>query len=147
MNLKELHATWEEDCKIDKMRLDETSLNTPILHAKYLKLLAEAKLSFKRVDNDHNLLMKDKWLWYNGKLSQEEIAAKGWNPDPFDGLKVLKGEMEHYYGSDPEIQASQDRLTYYRTVIETLSEIISSLNWRHQNIKNIIEWRKFESGG
>jgi hypothetical protein len=147
MNLKELHATWEEDCKIDKMRLDETSLNTPILHAKYLKLLAEAKLSFKRVDNDHNLLMKDKWLWYNGKLSQEEIAAKGWNPDPFDGLKVLKGEMEHYYNSDPEIQASQDRLTYYRTVIETLSEIISSLNWRHQNIKNIIEWRKFESGG
>jgi hypothetical protein len=147
MNLKELHATWEEDCKIDKMRLDETSLNTPILHAKYLKLLAEAKLSFKRVDNDHNLLMKDKWLWYNGKLSQEEIAAKGWNPDPFDGLKVLKGEMEHYYESDPEIQASQDRLTYYRTVIETLSEIISSLNWRHQNIKNIIEWRKFESGG
>jgi len=147
MNLKELHATWEEDCKIDKMRLDETSLNTPILHAKYLKLLAEAKLSFKRVDNDHNLLMKDKWLWYNGKLSQEEIAAKGWNPDPFDGLKVLKGEMEHYYSSDPEIQASQDRLTYYRTVIETLSEIISSLNWRHQNIKNIIEWRKFESGG
>jgi hypothetical protein len=91
--------------------------------------------------------MKDKWLWYNGKLSQEEIAAKGWNPDPFDGLKVLKGEMEHYYNSDPEIQASQDRLTYYRTVIETLSEIISSLNWRHQNIKNIIEWRKFESGG
>lgn len=147
MNLKELHATWEEDCKIDKMRLDETSLNTPILHAKYLKLLAEAKLSFKRVDNDYNLLMKDKWLWYNGKLSQEEIAAKGWNPDPFDGLKVLKGEMEHYYESDPEIQASQDRLTYYRTVIETLSEIISSLNWRHQNIKNIIEWRKFESGG
>jgi len=147
MNLKELHATWEEDCKIDKMRLDETSLNTPILHAKYLKLLAEAKLSFKRVDNDHNLLMKDKWLWYNGKLSQEEIATKGWNPDPFDGLKVLKGEMEHYYNSDPEIQASQDRLTYYRTVIETLSEIISSLNWRHQNIKNIIEWRKFESGG
>jgi len=147
MNLKELHAAWEEDCKIDKMRLDETSLNTPILHAKYLKLLAEAKLSFKRVDNDHNLLMKDKWLWYNGKLSQEEIAAKGWNPDPFDGLKVLKGEMEHYYNSDPEIQASQDRLTYYRTVIETLSEIISSLNWRHQNIKNIIEWRKFESGG
>ena len=147
MNLKELHVTWEEDCKIDKMRLDETSLNTPILHAKYLKLLAEAKLSFKRVDNDHNLLMKDKWLWYNGKLSQEEIAAKGWNPDPFDGLKVLKGEMEHYYSSDPEIQASQDRLTYYRTVIETLSEIISSLNWRHQNIKNIIEWRKFESGG
>jgi len=147
MNLKELHATWEEDCKIDKMRLDETSLNTPILHAKYLKLLAEAKLSFKRVDNDHKLLLKDKWLWYNGKLSQEEIAAKGWNPDPFDGLKVLKGEMEHYYDSDPEIQASQDRLTYYRTVIETLSEIISSLNWRHQNIKNIIEWRKFESGG
>lgn len=147
MNLKELHEEWEKDCKIDKMRLDETSLATPTLHAKYLKLLTDAKLNFKRVENENNVLMKNKWLWYNGKLSKEDITAIGWNPDPFDGLKVLKGEMEHYYDADPEIQASKDRLTYYRTVIETLNEIISNLNWRHQNIKNIIEWRKFESGG
>ena len=37
-------------------------------------------------------------------MSHEEILEKGWNPDPFDGLKVLKGDMEHYYDSDPEIQ-------------------------------------------
>lgn len=147
MNLQQLLEEWENDCKIDKMRLDETSLNTPILHAKYLKLLSEAKLQLKRTENDQKNLLKDKWLWYNGKLSQEEIIAKGWNPDPFDGLKVLKGEMEHYYESDPELQQSEEKITYFKTVIDTLNEIVSTLNWRHQNIKNIIEWRKFESGG
>jgi len=147
MNLQQLLEEWENDCKIDKMRLDETSLSTPILHAKYLKLLSEAKLQLKRTENDQKILLKDKWLWYNGKLSQEEIIAKGWNPDPFDGLKVLKGEMEHYYESDPELQQSEEKITYFKTVIDTLNEIVSTLNWRHQNIKNIIEWRKFESGG
>jgi len=147
MNLQQLLEEWENDCKIDKMRLDETSLSTPILHAKYLKLLSEAKLQLKRTENDQKNLLKDKWLWYNGKLSQEEIIAKGWNPDPFDGLKVLKGEMEHYYESDPELQQSEEKITYFKTVIDTLNEIVSTLNWRHQNIKNIIEWRKFESGG
>jgi len=147
MNLQQLLEEWENDCKIDKMRLDETSLSTPILHAKYLKLLSEAKLQLKRTENDQKNLLKDKWLWYNGKLSQEEIIAKGWNPDPFNGLKVLKGEMEHYYESDPELQQSEEKITYFKTVIDTLNEIVSTLNWRHQNIKNIIEWRKFESGG
>jgi len=147
MNLKELHEMWEVDCKIDKMRLDETSLDTPILHAKYLKLLTDAKLSLKQVEGEQKALLKDKWLWYNGKLSEEEIKEKGWNPDPFNGLKILKGEMDHYYDTDPEIRKSEERLTYYRTVIDTLMDIISSLTWRHQNIKNIIEWRKFESGG
>ena len=49
--------------------------------------------------------------------------------------------MEHYYNSDPEIQKSEEKIEYYKTVIETLSEIINNLNWRHQTIGNIIKWK------
>ena len=31
-------------------------------------------------------------------------------------------------------------------IVETLTEIVSNLNWRHQTIGNIIKWKQFESG-
>ena len=137
---------WSDDCKIDNVHLDETSRKTPVLHSKYLGLLSQAKIQLKKYEFKQKSLLKDKWLYYNGKMSQEDIIEKGWDPDPFDGLKVLKGEMEHYYDSDPEIQKSEELIQYWKTVIDTLTEIVSNLNWRHQTIGNIIRWKQFESG-
>jgi c-di-GMP-related signal transduction protein len=137
---------WEEDCKIDGMKLDTVSSETPTLHAKYLRLLTEAKLQLKRVEFKQKTLLKEKWLYYNGKMSQEELEEKGWNPDPFNGLKVMKGEMEHYYDSDPEIQKSEELIEYWKTTRDTLIDIVDSIKWRHQTIRNMISWRQFESG-
>jgi hypothetical protein len=80
-------------------------------------------------------------------MSQEEIDSKGWNYDPFNGLKIMKGDMEYYYDSDTEIQKSEEKITYYKTIVETLQEIVESIRWRHQTIGNIIKWKQFESGG
>tara|TARA_Y100000033_G_scaffold17794_1_gene16703 strand:- start:530 stop:946 length:417 start_codon:yes stop_codon:yes gene_type:complete len=136
---------WAEDSQI-KMQLDESSRETPKLHAKYLELLSTTKLMLKRTEFQQKVLLKEKWLYYNGKMSQEEVVEKGWDPDPFNGLKILKGEMDYYYDSDPEIQKSEEKIQYYKTVIDTLEQIISNLNWRHQTIGNIIKWKQFESG-
>ena len=54
--------------------------------------------------------------------------------------------MDHYYDTDPEIQESELKIEYYKNVIDTLSEIISNVNWRHQTIGNMIKWKQFESG-
>ena len=145
IGLKQIHDMWAEDSQI-KMQLDESSRETPTLHAKYLELLSTTKLMLKRTEFQQKVLLKEKWLYYNGKMSQEEVVEKGWDPDPFDGLKILKGEMDYYYDSDPEIQKSEEKIQYYKTVIDTLEQIISNLNWRHQTIGNIIKWKQFESG-
>jgi len=137
---------WAKDCNIDANKLDEASRQAPLLHAKYLELISTYKLQLKKTEFEQKKLLKDKWLWYNGKMSQEEMEEKGWNPDPFNGLKILKGEMDHYYDTDPEIQESELRIQYYKNVIDTLTEIISNVNWRHQTIGNIIKWKQFESG-
>tara|TARA_B100000886_G_scaffold85116_1_gene55725 strand:+ start:2614 stop:3033 length:420 start_codon:yes stop_codon:yes gene_type:complete len=137
---------WQTDSIIDNAKLDETSKNTPQLHSKYLQLWSTAKLELRRSEFEQKKLLKDKWLYYNGKMDQETIKEKGWVPDPFDGLKILKGEMDYYYDSDPEIQKSEERIQYWKTVVDTLSEIIDNLKWRHQTIGNIIKWKQFESG-
>lgn len=145
IDLKEVLASWAEDSKIS-MQLDEDSRNTPLLHAKYLELLSNAKLLLKRAEFSQKTLLKQKWEWYNGKMSHEDIVELGWDPDPFNGLKVMKGDMSYYYDADPEIQKSEEKIQYYKTVVETLTEIVSNLNWRHQTIGNIIKWKQFESG-
>ena len=55
--------------------------------------------------------------------------------------------MDHYYDSDKEIQESELKIQYYKTMIDTLSEIVNNLNWRHQTISNMIRWKVFEAGG
>ena len=96
---------------------------------------------------EQKVLLKEKWLYYNGKLSEEEIREKGWSPDPFNSLKILKGEMDYYYDADPEIQKSEEKIEYYKNTVSVLTEIVDTIKWRHQTIGNMIKWKVFESGG
>lgn len=145
MDLNDILAQWGEDCEIGH-NLDEASRDTPKLHAKYLGYHIQTKLLLKRAEEKQQILLKNKFLWYNGKLSQEEVSALGWNPDPFDGLKIMKGDLSYYYDSDPEIQQSEAKVVYFKTMLEALKEIIDTLKWRHQGIANAIRWKQFEAG-
>jgi len=146
MTLDQINAMWQKDCRIDALAIDEASRQTPELHAKYLQILSEFKLKLKQAEFKQKELMKYKWLWYNGKLSQDEIEKFGWQPDPFDGLKILKGEMEHYVEADPELVESEAKIEYLKTCIDTTKEIVENLKWRHQTIGNMIRWKQFEAG-
>jgi len=145
MNLNEILDEWKNDCILSN-KLDEESKKTPTLHAKYLSYLSIAKLNLLRAENAQKILLRDKFLYYNGKLDQDSIEKNGWKYDPFDGLKILKGDMDYYYESDTEIQQSEEKIQYYKNMIDVLKEIVDTLKWRHQNIRNIIEFRKFEAG-
>ena len=145
MDLDGILASWAQDCEIGH-NLDDASRETPKLHAKYLGYFTQAKLLLKRAEDKQQILLKQKFLWYNGKLSEEEIKQFGWDPDPFDGLKIMNGDMDYYYDSDPEIQQSEAKVVYYKTMVDTLKEIIDNLKWRHQTIGNVIRWRQFEAG-
>ena len=145
IDLENIHKMWKEDSKITR-RLDEASEATPALHAKYLEIIGHLKMQRRKAENAQKILLKQKWLYYNGKMSQEEIAELGWDFDPFQGLKVLKGEMEYYYEADIDIQKSEDKIQYIKTCIETVHEIIENVKWRHQTIGNMIKWRQFEAG-
>ena len=136
LQLNDILEQWKTDSLIE-MPLDESSKQTPKLHSKYLKLLSLAKFQLKKAEMEQKTLLKDKWLYYNGKLSEEEINEKGWSPDPFNGLKILKGEMDYYYDADPEIQKSEEKIEYYKNTVSVLTEIVDTIKWRHKTIMNI----------
>ena len=147
MNLDQILEEWATDSQLPHTNLDEASRETPKLHAKYLSLLSQAKLRLKKAEMDQKSLLRLKWEWYNGKMSEEKIKELGWNFDPLNGLKIMKGEMDYYYDSDKEIQESELKIQYLNTCIDTLKEIVNNLNWRHQTIGNMIRWKVFEAGG
>lgn len=146
LQLDTILEMWKKDSVIDEMNLDESSLNSAKLHAKYLELHSVTKLRLKKKELNFKVLLKNKFLWYNGKLSKAEIDKLGWEYDALNGLKILKGELDYYYDSDEHIQEAQAEIEYLKATVETLDEIIQNIKWRHQNIKNAIEWRKFQSG-
>ena len=146
MTLDKILEQWEQDAEIKTNDLDNASLETPKLHAKYIRLLTQAKLKLKSAQLDQKVLLRDKWLWYNGKMSQQRMEELDWDYDPLDGLKVMKGDMNYYYDSDPDIQKSEQKIIYYKTMVETLPDIVDNIKWRHQTIRNIINWRQFVDG-
>ena len=146
LTLTAIQKEWEKDCEIDDIELDKSSLHIPKLHAKYSGLLSNKKLALIKYENELKDIIKDNWLWYTGKLSKEEIEDKGWEFDPFDGLTVLKTDYDKFFDSDKDIRIINDKIEYLKVTIEYLSDIVSQLTWKHQTIKNIIEWRKFMAG-
>ena len=146
MNLENILELWKKDSVIDDMKLDEASRESAKLHSKYLELHSVARLKLKKLELDFKPILRDKFMHYNGKLSQEEMDSKSWDYDPLDGLTVLKGDMDKFYDADPVIQEHQSKMIYLQEVCDTLKEILDNVKWRHQTIKNMIEWRKFTSG-
>jgi hypothetical protein len=144
--LNKILEMWAVDCKI-LPSLEQASRDTPLLHAKYLPLWSQATVHIKRLEAQQKILLKRKWLYYAGKLTREQIEEYGWDYDPFDGLKVLKSDMDKYYDADTDIQKSVTDIAYWKTIIDTLNEILASIRWRHQTIGNAIKFRIFEAGG
>ena len=146
MNLESILEMWKKDSIIDEVQLDEASRDSAKLHSKYLDLYSVAKLKQKDLDLKFKVILRDKFKHYNGKLSQEEMDRKGWDYDPLDGLTVLKGDLDKWYDADEVIQDHQKKMAYQEQVVATLKEILDNIKWRHQTVKNMIEWRKFTSG-
>jgi hypothetical protein len=137
MQLNDIIAMWKRDSKIDTAALDDTSKENSKLHAKYIELHSVIKLQLKRKEHQQKVLLRDKWLHFSGKLSKERIDEYGWSYDPFDGLKVLKSDFHYFFDSDPELQKSEEHITYLKTVEETLKEIVDTIKWRHLTLTMI----------
>ena len=143
MTLDEIKLQWEKDCEVDDIELDKSSLEVPKLHAKYSDMLSSKILLLKKYNQDYNELLKYKWLWYTGKLDDDKIKEFGWQTDPFDGLKIMKNDFNYFFNADKDLQTKVD---YLEVTVDFLKRCMDNITWRHQTIKNTIEWRKFMAG-
>jgi hypothetical protein len=147
LSLEEVLSLWAKDSIIDKSRLDEISVDSARLHAKWLQILAAVRRNLFKAKEARDALSHEKNLWMTGKMTKEEIEERGWAYDPFNGhSKPLKSEMGEYVKVDPEIQALRDRVNELEVIHDTVVEIVDSIKWRHQSVRNAISFMQFTSG-
>ena len=143
MNLDEIRKMSSVDLKMDETELEIESMKTPQIHNKYLIIFTDEKLILGKMRSDMYRLKKDKWLYYTGKMSQEELDEYGW--DTFD-LNILKSDIDKFLDADEDIIKLSNRILLQKEKVEYLENIIKIINNRQWSIRSAIDWLKFTSG-
>lgn len=144
MNIEELQDMWDVDSAIDDNYLGEASTTTPKLHAKYIKILINKKLLQIKMQSEYNILRKNKFRYYRGELSRNELESLGW--EQWQGIKPLKNEMDEFLTGDDDLNKLQLRVEYLNTMVYMLESVMQQIKSREWQIKNGIEWKKFLAG-
>jgi len=143
MKLEEIHAEWSKDSKINPLDLANESLNTPKLHGKYLQILSGERLKLKKLREEKKSLSLTKTEYFLGRLSKDELNQLGW--EPFY-LKLLKQDVPTYLEADKEIVRLNLTIGMQEEKVDVLQDIIKTIGNRGFQIKNYIDWKKFENG-
>ena len=69
MKIEEVIDLYQKDCKIDETELSRESLNTPILHGKYLKIYSEERLKLRSFKIKRDELTSKLMDYYKGDLN------------------------------------------------------------------------------
>ena len=140
MTLDELKLEVQADLKVDDEHLDTESLKNQEIKAKYLDVKSKYELLLYRAKGEYKRIYREKWEYYGGKADAKVYVSK-----PFD-IKVLKTDLSVYITSDDEIIDAENKIGYLETVVEYTKGVIKSVDNRGWDIKNAIEWKKFEAG-
>jgi len=140
MTLDELKIQVQQDLKVDNEHLDTESLKNQEIKAKYLDYKTRYELLLFKAKGDYKRLYREKWEYYGGKSDAKIYISK-----PFD-LKVLKTDLSVYITSDDEVIDAENKIGYLETVVDYIKGVIKSVDNRGWDIKNSIEWKKFEAG-
>lgn len=143
MTFDELKEMVKKDIALDETQLDKESSRTPQIHNKYLLFFMEEKLSLTRMESELDVLRKKKWLYYSGKMSQDELDDNGW--EQFD-LHILKTDVDKMIEADDQVIKQKLKVEYQRERVNYLENIIKIINNRQWNIRSIIDWLKFTNG-
>jgi len=144
MNIEEIQTMWEQDSVIDDNHLGEASTETAKVHSKYIKLMVGVKLKLTKARGDYNILRKNKFRYYRGELSREELAELGWQQ--YQLIKPLKNEMDEFLQGDQDLITLNTRIEYLETMGYLLEGILGQIKARDWQLKNGIEWKKFLAG-
>ena len=90
MNIESLRTMVQLDLEIDESNLHTESIKTPQLHNKYLVFYQNSKLELEKLELEEKILKKDKWLYYTGKIGQDDLESYGWEPFDYNGALNLQ---------------------------------------------------------
>ncbi len=141
MNLDKIQEMWERDAVIDPDNLHDESLKIPQLHSKYYTIYNTVTLLREKARTNYNTIRLERYNYYSGKAPAEVYAE-----DPFPYKVRDKDALQRHMEADERLTAADLKIRYYDTTLKFLEEIIKIVSNRTFQIKNSIEWHKFQAG-
>jgi hypothetical protein len=141
MNLEKIQEMWQKDSVIDPDNLHDESLKIPQLHCKYYTLYNTITLLREKARESYNKTRLERYNYYTGKAPAEVYIE-----DPFPYKVREKDAIQRHIEADEKLNAIDLKVKYYDVMLKFLEEIIRNVSNRTFQIKNAIEWNKFQSG-
>ena len=141
MNLDQIQEMWERDAVIDPDNLHDESLKIPQLHSKYYTVYNTITLLRERARETYNKVKLERYNYYTGKAEPEVYAE-----EPFPYKVREKDAVQRYLDADDRLIKVELKIKYYDSTLKFLEEIIKIISNRTYQIKNAIEWHKFQTG-
>ena len=141
MTLDQIQEMWERDATIDPDNLHDESLKIPQLHSKYYTIYNTITLLREKARTSYSKIKLERFNYYTGKASAEVYAE-----EPFPYKVREKDAIQRHLDADEKLSTIDLKIRYYDTTLKFLEEIIRAVSNRTYQIKNAIEWQKFQSG-
>ena len=141
MNLEQIQEMWEKDSKIDPDNLHDESLKIPQLHSKYYTLYNTITLLRERAREQYSKVRLERYNYYTGKAPAEVYVE-----EPFPYKVREKDAIQRHLEADDRMNKVDMKIKYYDIMLKFLEEVIRAVSNRTYQIKNAIEWNKFQAG-
>jgi hypothetical protein len=141
MDLEKIQLMWEKDSQMDPDNLHQESLKIPTLHSKYHTLYNTIQLLRENSKTKYSKIRLDRYNYYSGKAPAEVYAE-----EPFPYKVREKDAIQRHLDADERLMEADLKIKYYDITLKYLEDIIKSINNRTYQIKNAIEWQKFQAG-
>jgi len=141
IDLDTIQQMWEKDSKIDVDNLHTESLNIPMLHAKYYDLYNTINLLKKKSGEQRKNIRHERYEYYSGK-SDPDVYIE----NPFPKKIRDKDTLQKYLDADEKLSSISLKIEYYETLLNYIESILKIIQNRTYQIKNAIEFIKFQAG-
>ena len=141
INLDQIQSMWQEDCKIDIDNMHEESIKVPQLHSKYHEILNNLILLRTKAQKIQKSVRHERYEYYSGKADPEVYER-----EPFPKKVRDKDALIRYMDADDRVSDANLKVEYYDVMINYTESILKQISNRTYQIKNSIEWHKFQAG-
>tara|TARA_A100001234_G_scaffold69954_1_gene61640 strand:- start:696 stop:1100 length:405 start_codon:yes stop_codon:yes gene_type:complete len=132
---------WQKDSVIDPDNLHDESLKIPQLHSKYYTIYNTISLLREKARDSYRRVKLERYNYYTGKAPAEAYVE-----EPFPYKVREKDAIQRYLDADEKLTTIDLKIRYYDVQMKFLEEVIKTVANRTFQIKNAIEWQKFQAG-
>tara|TARA_B100000073_G_scaffold124842_1_gene102037 strand:+ start:313 stop:744 length:432 start_codon:yes stop_codon:yes gene_type:complete len=141
IDLDKIQEMWQKDSVIDPDNLHDESLKIPQLHSKYYTIYNTLTLLREKARDSYRKVKLERYNYYTGKA-----PAEVYEKEPFDYKVREKDAIQRHLDADEKLTTIDLKIRYYDVQLKFLEEIIKTVANRTFQIKNAIEWQKFQAG-